>query len=32
MFKLQEEDNKVLEPMMSAMDKIATTPMNEKSQ
>jgi len=30
MFKLQDEDNKVLEPMMTAMDKIATTPMNEK--
>jgi len=30
MFELQDEDNKVLEPMMTAMDKIASTPMNEK--
>jgi len=32
MFKLQEEDNEVLEPMMTAMDKIATVEMNKRVQ
>lgn len=30
MFELQDEDNKVLEPMMTAMDKIATADMNTR--